>query len=47
MSEILGNDGARSKMAANARRLARQSFSSEAVVSKLEEIYSAVSDRGV
>ena len=47
MSEILGDDVARSKMAVNARRLARQSFSSEAVVSKLEEIYSAVSDRGM
>lgn len=47
MSELLGDHAARSEMAANARRLAKESFSTEAVITKLEDVYRLVVGQGL
>ena len=43
MADLLANDRMRSEMSANAQQLATESFSREAVVTKLEKVYAAVS----
>ena len=47
MLEILGGDGARSEIAANARRLANESFSIEALIMKPEDVYRLVEGYGL